>query len=127
MKKWEPTDGGVTDPLPSLFDDLVPVHAPVQETKETPDQRRHARQEASAKMGLHPLATRDRVLLLHPQAVRGYAQQPKADFTCGTCVFRRQVGKGMRCTAHDEVYAGTSTTLTCFAAWPACPAYERFG
>jgi hypothetical protein len=125
--KWEPTDGGVTDPLPSLFDDLVPVHAPVQETKETPDQRRHVRQAHQAHLGLHPLSTKDRPLGLHPEAIRGFAQESKADFTCGTCLFRRQVGKGMRCTAHNEVYAGSSTTMTCFEQWPACPEYRKFG
>lgn len=118
--EWKPSDGLVTPPL---FEDVGPVIRQVVETKESADSRRLRKQEAAAALGIHPITKGP----LHPEAARGFAHEPRAPFTCGSCAFRRQIGKAMKCTGHDERYATASVTTNCLAEFPACPSYERFG
>lgn len=115
-----PGDGLFTPPL---FDDVGPVIRKGNETKESADSRRHRKQEADVQRNIHPITKGP----LHPEANWVFAHGSKEPFTCGTCEWRRQVGKAQKCTNYMEQYATPSVTTNCLAEFPACPRYERFG
>jgi hypothetical protein len=120
---WVPRDGLVQLDLFGQ-DEAGPVVRHVVETKESADSRRHRKQEDAVRdKGEHPITHGP----LHPEAERKFATSGKAAFTCGTCLFRRQVGKSMKCTNFDERYATDSVITNVLAEFPACPGYERFG
>lgn len=104
-------------------EDAGPALHHVVETRESADSKRHRKQEAAVAEGEHPITKGP----LHPEAKREFAHGPKEPFTCGTCWFRRMVGKSMKCTSYNEMYATASVTTNCLAEFPACPRYERFG
>jgi hypothetical protein len=118
--EWVPADGLTTPPL---FEDVGPVVRKGNETRQSADARRHRKQEVAAEHGVHPLTGGP----LHDEAPHGFAHERHAPFTCGTCEWRRQVGKAPKCTNWMEQYATPSPTTTVLAEFPACPRYERFG